>query len=349
MQMVTKIDCSLNGIALRGSVQDITISKEEKVHALIYLMLNLPYRCNYRCLKCCNIFDGHQPVSETVPEFNKAGLRPLLAAAKNAGVRVLVVAGEGEPLIDSDFRHIIELASAEGLLPYVFTNGSLLNDDIVRFLAKHRSSLIISLDSMEPERYKRLTGGCIDLSKVLDNITRCRKVYSHLIEQNNSRRIGSLAINMVVNTINYDEVENVRDFCGDDVVFVCNQPTRIGLAEKNWSFLYGETPCNADVDSIIARMSEFQQPLGTTRDGKWCAYMRNGLSVSPDGQVLTCAYSLETAGLYNAPNFDDLVATNRDVMQSVQEFYDRCGHSRCILRHPKYKDFIAFLKARKEK
>ncbi len=349
IHMVTKEDCLMNGIALRGSAQDITISTEEKMHALVYLMLNLPYNCNYQCLKCCNMLNGHQPKSKTVPAFNKAKFRHLLAAAKNAGIHVLVVAGEGEPLIDPNFRHIIELASIEGLLPYIFTNGSLLSTDTIQFLAKHRASLIISLDSINPDRYKRLTGGHTDLSKVLTNIDNCRKIYADFIEERDGHRIGSLAINMVVNTINCDEVEKVQDFCGDDIVFVCNQPTRIGLAERNWTVLYGETPSNPNIDSIIARMSVAQQPLGTTTDGQWCAYMRNGISISPDGQVLTCAYALETVGLYDAPNLDDLAATNLNVMQSVQEFYDQYGHSRCILRHPKYEEFITFLRARKGK
>jgi hypothetical protein len=131
-------------------------------------------------------------------------------------------------------------------------------------------------------------------------------------------------------------------------VFVSNQPTRVGLGERNWEHLYGTLPHNPDVDAALARVTASQQPLGTTSDGKWCAYMRNGVSVSPDGQVLTCAYSLETAGCYSALNPNDLAGANKEVMATVEEFYGQHGHSRCILRHPEYKEFIRFLKARKK-
>jgi len=343
------IQMTRNNLILRGSfIESILGIRCYNEKDLIYVMLNLPYHCNYRCLKCCNVLENYGGANSTAI-FKETSFIQLLRAAKQIGIKTLVIAGEGEPLIDTNLRTIVELTSENGFLPYVFINGSLLSEDTIQFLAKHKTSLIIALDSIQPDRYKRLTGGRGNLSTILANIANCRKVYAKLIEEHEGYRIGSLAINMVVNTINCDEVEKVREFCADDIVFVCNQPTRIGLAERNWSILYGETPGNTDVDSIVARMSALQQPLGTTSDGKWCAYMRNGISVSPDGQVLTCAYSLETAGLYNDLNVDDLKATNREVMQSVEEFYGMHGHSRCILRHPKYKDFIAFLKNRRKK
>lgn len=61
--------------------------------------------------------------------------------------------------------------------------------------------------------------------------------------------------------------------------------------------------------------------------------------------MITCAYSLETAGGYSPLNANDLVAANKEVMASVNKFYETNGRHRCILRHPKYKDFVSFLHA----
>lgn len=333
-------------IVLKGSFAEINIGCPKPGGSLLYLMLNLPYNCNYRCLKCCNVLDS-QSVPSHSSHLRQEVLRTLISSASTAGIKVLVVAGEGEPLMDPMFREVIELSTRAGLIPYVFTNGSLLDPISVQFLAEHRASLIISLDSLDATRYNRLTGGHGNLPHVLENIANCREVYAGLIESHDGSRLGSLAINMVVNTINCDEVERLRQFCEEDIVFVCNQPTRIGQAEINWSTLYGETPSNAEVDKIMSVVSRRQQPLGTTSDGQWCAYMRNGVSISPSGQVLTCAYAIETEGLYQPLSLNSLTATNTEVMASVERFYQEHGHSRCILRHPKYREFLSFLRTRR--
>jgi hypothetical protein len=71
--------------------------------------------------------------------------------------------------------------------------------------------------------------------------------------------------------------------------------------------------------------------------------MRNGVSVSSDGKIITCAYSLDTAGGYPGVGLDDLVKANQAVVASVDAFYAKNGHHRCILRHAKYGEFVKSL------
>lgn len=277
-------------------------------------------------------------------------VRRIIKAAQVEGVRVLVIAGEGEPLEDLEFGWLLETSREHGLLPYVFTNGSKLNVNgnaglLTRhnadLLFKHRASVIIGMDSLNPEIYRELTGGG-DLDVVKNNIEGCRAMFKPLIQPRDGCRVGSLAINMVVTKLNYHEIEEMRKFCGTDIVFVCNEPTCIGRAEKNWERLNGRNlSVDVDITKIMEEMSAVQKPLGTTSNGEWCAYMRNGVSVSSDGQIITCAYSLETAGGYTPA--DSLRAANREVVTSIDGFYRTHGHYRCVLRHPQYAEFASGL------
>ena len=305
-------------------------------------MLNFPFHCNYRCLKCCNILDINIPVKET-RRIDISSVSELIRRAANKGLKVLVIAGEGEPLLDPDFRYVVKEAFDSGLIPYVFTNGSQINPDMALFLASNNASLIISLDSLDPTRYAKLTGGG-RLKHVLKNIEHVRRVYASLINDDCKARLVSLAINTVVTSLNVSEVDTIRQFCGDDIAFVCNQPTRIGLAEQNWNMLYGDITTNAEVNNVVGQMAVECGPLGSTPDGKWCAYMKHGISVGPDGSILTCAYSLETAGCYGKFSGGNYQEGNRLVMESVEEFYRHYGHSRCILRHPHYVKFVSRLR-----
>jgi MoaA/NifB/PqqE/SkfB family radical SAM enzyme len=275
--------------------------------------------------------------------MDRSSVSEIIHHAAHAGLKVLVIAGEGEPLLAPDFRYVVKEASDSGLVPYVFTNGSRLNPNMVTFLASNHASLIIGLDSLDPTRYAKLTGGG-RLDHVLNNLKHARQVYAALIKEDCKTRFVSLAINTVVTSLNVNGIEAIRQFCDDDIAFVCNRPTRIGLAERNWQMLYGDIPTNVEVDNVVGQMAMECGPLGSTPDGKWCAYMRHGISIGPDGSILTCAYSLETTGCYGKFSDGNCQEANRQVMESVEEFYRHYGHSRCILRHPQYAMFASRLR-----
>ncbi|MBU0471631.1 MAG: hypothetical protein KKF65_03335, partial [Nanoarchaeota archaeon] len=59
---------------------------------LEYLMLNLPYNCNYKCSKCCNDSRGNS----TKKPLSSDEIHELIIETKRLGTRVLVIAGEGE-------------------------------------------------------------------------------------------------------------------------------------------------------------------------------------------------------------------------------------------------------------
>ena len=178
------------------------------------------------------------------------------------------------------------------------------------------------------------------MEKALSNIEQCRSVYSSLQEQSSFGKIVSLAINTVATQINIDEIKDIKHMCSDDIVFVCNRPTRIGLAEENWLSLYGHDTVVGGVDGILDKLSARNGPLGTTPDGKWCAYMKHGVSVGYDGSFLACAYATDTAGWFGNYKEGLLKQINQGIMNSVKSFYEKFGHSRCVLRHPNYQEWI---------
>jgi organic radical activating enzyme len=295
---------------------------------LEYLMLNLPYSCNYRCSKCCNASRGDaegQPLS-----FEE--IHGLITEAKDLGMRVSVIAGEGEPFLDKNIVRIIKSANDTGLIPYIFTNGSQLDDRTTKFLRDNGASLVINLDSLDKEVYEELNGVKGSFQKAYNNIQSVREQFSDAKSYFGGYELRRVAINTVDSHKNKGELAKIRDFCGDDFVFVCNTPMHIGRAAINAQF--------KDVIPDLGTM-----PLGTTSDGIWCAYMRNGISVGANGDILMCAYSLESSGrLGNI--CDGGLEKHKDAAKSAFDSnYGLANHPRCILRDPKYGEFIQGLRA----
>ncbi len=91
----------------------------------VELEIGLTNACNHRCIFCAVDYTGYQPemldyaiLRKNIPEF----------AAK--GVRSIVYAGEGEPLLNKDAPDIINLTRRSGIDAALSTNGVLLTPEV---------------------------------------------------------------------------------------------------------------------------------------------------------------------------------------------------------------------------
>lgn len=315
-------------IILRGSARYLYYQYgKTKKSTIDYIMLNLPFRCNYQCIKCCNRFRKFKSGKLSLDKIRNTILR-----LKKLGAKVLVIAGEGEPTLNKNFKSIVKFVDENGLIPYVFTNGSKINQKLAYFLSKHKASLIINMDSFNPQKYDVYVGRKGSFNVLMQNFGYIRRYYQKNTYELGEYKVVSLAVNLVLNNENSDQIPKIKEFCNEDMVFVVNEPINIGSAKKNWKSRFDDAEAN-----VYKKVS---YPLGTLAPDKECSYMRNGLSVGSDGRILTCAYALETQDLYGNIGVKNLISARKKVMKSVDEFYAKYGKSRCILRHPEYKKFI---------
>jgi len=316
-------------LILKGSAPYLNNERKFGEKEIDYIMLNLPFLCNYNCLKCCNRFRKHKGGLFKLNKIEKAILK-----CKKLGARVVVIAGEGEPTLYKNIKKLIRFINKNKLIPYIFTNGSNLNEAMATFLAKNNTTLVINVDSLDEDKYDKYVQKKGAFKNLITNFGITKKIYKNKIYQSGKNKITSLAINLVLNNENYDQIAKIKQFCEDNAVFVVNQPINIGSASKGWGKFNQAKNFNIGKD--------VSYPLGTLREGKECSYMRNGISIGSSGKILTCAYALETENFYGDIN-DDIKLERKKVMKSVDDFYKQYGKSRCILRHPQYQKFIKFI------
>ena len=316
---------------LAGSARHLEL--KAGIRKIDYLMINFPFLCNYRCTKCCNFGregKGKEP-------FSLTEIEEILKQAKELGARVLVIAGEGEPLMYSKIKEVVKSSFDNGLIPYIFTNGSMLTVPMIKFLKENNTSLIINCDSMNEEQYDKLSGSKGSFKTLMKNLANVRKYFAGTWEKIRGNEIRRIAINTVVSGINHNQVQKVIDFCGEDFAFVLNRPINIGKAKNNPAF------CSQKDAEEILQKHQNHAPLGKAMNGTWCTYMRNGISVGSNGDILTCAYSLESAGKFGNIKGKKLRDFIGAANKAVDKFYSREEHHHCILRHPNYKKFITDL------
>lgn len=144
--------------------------------ALRQLVWNVTYACNYACTVCFT--DAGRRRGD---ELDTAEARRLIASAREAGVRDIIVSG-GEPFARPDMVGLLVEMARHGISARIASNGSLVTEEILRRLKAETlvSSFQISLDTLEPARYAALHGCRAEmLDRALDATRRIKAAGFH--------------------------------------------------------------------------------------------------------------------------------------------------------------------------
>lgn len=165
-----------------------------------YLRLSVTDRCDFRCSYC--LPRSHRDFVTPDDWLTPAEITRLIDIFSGLGVAHVRLTG-GEPLVR---RELPAIAAGIAALPGIrdlslSTNASRLALFADRLQAAGVTRLNISLDSLDPDRFRRITGG--RLERVLDGIAAAR-----------AAGFAPIKINTVaMRGINDDEVDAIVDFC----------------------------------------------------------------------------------------------------------------------------------------
>jgi radical SAM protein with 4Fe4S-binding SPASM domain len=158
--------------------------------------LEVTMRCNLRCEHC------YIPLSQrggsSKGELSLAEIRRIFSEISDAGCLWLLLTG-GEPFLRRDFLQIYDDAKQKGFITTIFTNGTLINEQIADHLAEWRPFEIeISLYGATQTTYERVTG-------IPGSYARCRRGIDLLLE-----RELPLYLKSVLITLNQQELEQMK-------------------------------------------------------------------------------------------------------------------------------------------
>ncbi len=157
------------------------------------LRISITNRCNLRCIYCHNEGDARSLKQEASPRT----FVNIVNVAKSFGIDKVKFSG-GEPLMRKDFEDILK-----ALPPLkdvsATTNGTLLAERAKSLAESGLHRINISLPSLSPEIYRKMTGG--EINNVMKGIDAA--VDNHLTP---------VKLNMVLLKINYGEIESMMEF-----------------------------------------------------------------------------------------------------------------------------------------
>lgn len=145
--------------------------KKENIYP-IELEIGLTNACNHRCIFCAVDYTGYKP-----DRINSRLLINNLKELAPKGVKSIIYAGEGEPLLHKEAPDIINQTKSLGIDAALSTNGVLLTPEVSRECLKSLTWVRFSTAGITDKTYDKIQRGKSgDLSKVLCNMEEAVKV-----------------------------------------------------------------------------------------------------------------------------------------------------------------------------
>ncbi len=175
------------------------VTKAERLHIPLTGSLELTHRCNLDCVHCyLGPRAGREALGDS--EIGAARMHLLIDEITEAGCLNLLITG-GEPLLREDFPEIYRHAKENGLLVTVFTNGTIITDDI--------TGLFCDLPPLEVEIsvYGATAPVYESITRVRGSFERCMEGIRSLLDR--GIRVNLKTILMTMNRHEYAAIENI--------------------------------------------------------------------------------------------------------------------------------------------
>jgi MoaA/NifB/PqqE/SkfB family radical SAM enzyme len=153
--------------------EEISSQRTRPLHSLT---IELTRRCNFKCPHCFCAIPEKSPKKEY--ELSLEQWDDILNQCIEEGVLNLTFTG-GEPLLYQNFRKLWITAKKKGFLVTLFSNGSLIDEELADFLSEWTPAKVsITLYGSTEETYRKVTLRSGMLERVLHslNILAQRKI-----------------------------------------------------------------------------------------------------------------------------------------------------------------------------
>jgi len=284
----------------------------------INLMVEVSTLCNLTCSTCERELYKHElgglPQGNTKLE-NIKKLAPVLSYVYS----VYMVGGLGEPFLNPEFWQIHEFLKSFRVKTGYFSNASMINEEIIIRTFKERvNAVLISVDSFEKEKYKRIKGG-----GNYDNALKVIRMFADYKRKLNARYF-SLGLNFIFRRDNYKDIIPYLKFAKDMGINFVHCSTLITHLDKDKDlsfFLVSQQEREEIFKKAEKKAREYKigirLPDLKVNSKKYCAYLWRCLCIFYNGDVCACPYFRTDRNFYYHIEDEKIVYEKKHVGNTI--------------------------------
>jgi len=199
-------------------LKGLDFSKEQieeciKNKSILRVSLALSKKCNLKCPFC--YANECYPIPEmNNQEFSFDEIKDVIIQAKKNGAKTITLVG-GEPLIHPKIREIVFYINSHKIIPLIFTNGTMINEDLAKFLYDNNCSIIVKMNSLDnPDIQNQMVGN------VTGTFEKIKNAISILLNLGfNKTKPTRLAIETVISKDNLSEIPKIFRFARKNNIY----------------------------------------------------------------------------------------------------------------------------------
>ncbi len=291
------------------------------------LRVSVTDRCNFRCFYC--LPHGEPPIAPKDQMLSYEEIARACEIFVSLGIEKIRLTG-GEPLMRRDIATLVRMVSTiPGVRDLALTtNGYFLPEKAQELKDAGLNRITISLDSLKPDRFKRMTGVDV-LPRVLDGISAARDA-----------GLAPVKINaVIIRGHNDEEVADMAEFArtiGAQMRFIEFMPLDSGHDWSRADVVSGkEIRARIEARFPLVAVDKYGKPLGSDTAARYrfadgaageigiiapvtepfcgaCSRIR----LTADGQIRTCLFSTIEHSLRDAMRRDD--ATHESIVAYIR-------------------------------